>query len=158
MLAMSQAQYQKPVHRSYGVALRTALMHFVFWGIAGPMTFAPILNQLGTEVIESSCYGLSESPIEEDGESSSEPFDVLKSVNRALHLLSGNSMFRTLHFFRWLATFFTHILNEEVSRDLSLQDAVRLSSGEVSNEGQPTIPGSTRNLGMAGVDSDSPAM
>ena len=46
-------------------------------------------------------------------------------------------MFRTVRFFRWLATFFNHILNEEVSPDLSLQDAVRLSSSETPNEQQP---------------------
>ena len=85
------------MHCSYAVALRTAVMHLVFLGVAGPMTFAPIFKQLGTEVIGTSSYGLSESPIEEDGESSSEPIDVLKSVNRAgltRHLRAGCSLSR----------------------------------------------------------------
>ena len=82
MLAMSQAQFQNTTHRRYGVALRTALMHLVFLGIAGPITFTSIFKQFGIEVIGSSINGLSESPIEEDGESSSEPSDALKSVNR----------------------------------------------------------------------------
>ena len=71
------------MYHSYGLALQTALMQLVFWGIAGSVTFAPSLKQLGAEVIGSSSYGLSESPLEEDGESSSEPFDVLESPNRA---------------------------------------------------------------------------
>lgn len=61
------------------------------------MTLAPILKQSGTDVIGSSSNGLSESPIEEDGEPSSEPFDVLKSVNRAgltRHSLAGWNLSR----------------------------------------------------------------
>jgi len=83
MFAKSQTQYQNSAHRSYGVVFRIALMQLVFWGIACPMTFAPILKQMGSGVIGSSCNGLSESPVEEDGEPSSELFDVLKSVYRA---------------------------------------------------------------------------
>ena len=64
-------------------------------------------------------------------------------------------MFRTLRFFRWFATFFINILKEEVSQDLSLQDAVRLSNGEAPNERQSNTTGSKRNIGMVGVDCDS---